>query len=135
VTTSAATVGQQAALAALRGPQEPVEAMRAEFDARRQIMYRALLQIPAVACNEPQGAFYCLPDVSAYLPATATASGRPRSDEELADWLLSEVGVATVPGSGFGAPGHLRLSYALSRPQLQSGIERLARGLAQLGPQ
>jgi len=130
VTTNATTVAQHAAFAALTGDQSPVEAMRVEFDQRRQLMHRALCAIPGLRCVEPQGAFYCFPDVRAYL---SPGGPGPRDDVELCDWLLSHAGIAAIPGSGFFAPGFLRLSYATSVPNIQEGMRRLATGLGELG--
>ena len=130
VTTNAATIAQHAAVAALTGDQAPVEAMRAEFDRRRQAMYAALGQVPGLHCAEPQGAFYCFPDVRAYL---RPAGPGPRDDVELCDWLLANAGIAVIPGSGFFAPGFLRFSYATSLPNVQEGMRRFAEGLAKLG--
>lgn len=124
VTTNAAAVSQHAALAALLGDQAPTAQMVAEFDARRRIMLAALNAIPMVSCVEPLGAFYCFPDVSAYL------GGAAPDDVELSRYLLEEASVAVVPGSGFFAPGYLRLSYAASVPLIVEGVRRLAAGLA-----
>jgi aspartate/methionine/tyrosine aminotransferase len=104
-------VAQQAALAALRGPQDTVEQMREAFDSRRKLMFSLVSDIPGVACVEPQGAFYVFPDVRMAL------DGRWASTDELATVILEEAGVALVPGESFGAPGHLRLSYATGGPR------------------
>ena len=130
VTTNATTIAQHAALAALTGDQAPVEAMRAEFDQRRQVMYGALCRIPGLRCVEPQGAFYCFPDMRAYLRPDGPG---PRDDVELCDWLLQHAGIAAIPGTGFFAPGFLRFSYATSLQSIQEGMRRLAKGLGQLG--
>lgn len=132
VTTNATAVAQHAALAALLGDQAPVAAMVAEFDARRQLMYRTLMAVPGIVCKEPQGAFYCFPDFSAYLHA-ARGGRAPQDEVALCDYLLSEVGIACVPGSGFFAPGHLRLSYATSQQKIADGLARLSVGLSRLG--
>jgi aspartate aminotransferase len=126
VTTNAAAVSQHAALAALTGDQAPTEKMVAEFDARRSVMYAALSAIPDVRCVEPHGAFYCFPDVSAYL------GPKVPDDVALSRYLLEEAAVAVVPGTGFYAPGHIRLSYATSVPLIEEGVRRLASGLQSL---
>lgn len=128
VTTNATTIAQHAAYAALTGDQVPVEAMRAEFDRRRKVMYNALCRIPGLRCAEPQGAFYCFPDLRAYL-----RPGGPRDDIELCDFLLEHAGIAAIPGSGFFAPGFLRFSYATSLESIEEGMRRLASGLAKIG--
>ncbi len=129
VTTNAAAVSQHAALAALKGDQSPTEQMVREFDARRRVMFQALTAIPFVRCVEPHGAFYCFPDVSAYL------GSRIPDDVALSRYLLEEASVAVVPGSGFFAPGHIRLSYATSVPLIEEGVRRLAAGLTALAGQ
>lgn len=132
VTSNATAVAQYAALAALSGDQSPVDAMCLEFDRRRRLMHGALCSIPAVRCAEPQGAFYCLPDLRDYVGPQHGERGLPADDVELADWLLTHWNVAVVPGSGFFAPGHVRLSYALGPNEIGEGIRRLSDGLAQL---
>jgi aspartate aminotransferase len=127
-TTNAATVSQAAALVALRMKQGegPLESMRLEFDQRRRVMVERLRAIPGVQIAEPHGAFYCFPDVSAYL------RGNIKDDMGLADYLLDEAKVAVVPGSGFFAPGYLRLSYAASMERVEEGVRRIAAALAKL---
>jgi aspartate/methionine/tyrosine aminotransferase len=112
-------VAQQAALAALQGPQDTVEVMREAFDSRRKLMFSLVSDIPGVDCVEPQGAFYVFPDVSDVL------DGRWASTDELATVILEEAGVALVPGESFGAPGHLRLSYATGEAEIERGMERI----------
>jgi aspartate aminotransferase len=129
-TTNCTAVAQAAALAAITGPQECVETMRQEFDRRRQVMVARLRALPGVRLHEPEGAFYAFPDVRAYL---AGLGGRLGDDLQLADWLLDRARVAVVPGSGFLAPGHLRLSYATSMRNVEEGLERIARAFGELG--
>jgi aspartate/methionine/tyrosine aminotransferase len=112
-------VAQQAALAALVGPQDTVEEMREAFDARRKLMFSLVSDIPGVECVEPEGAFYVFPDVSKAL------DGRWSTTDELATVILEEAGVALVPGESFGAPGHLRLSYATGEAEIERGMERI----------
>jgi aspartate aminotransferase len=128
-TTNAAAVSQAAALAALTGPQEPVEEMRREFDRRRQAMVAGLRAIPGVKLHEPAGAFYAFPDLSAY----TGAPGKPADDVALAEYLLEKARVAVVPGSGFLAPGFARLSYATSMKNVEEGVRRIGAALAELG--
>lgn len=128
VTTNAVAVSQHAALAALTGDQAPVQAMIDEFDRRRQVMSAALRAMPGVTLCEPRGAFYCFADFSPYL---MPHRGLP-NDVALSDFLMSEAGVAAIPGSGFFAPGSLRFSYATSLPLIEQGMQRLADGLAVL---
>jgi aspartate/methionine/tyrosine aminotransferase len=115
---------QRAGIAALRGPQDGVEAMRAEFRARRDLVVAGLAALPGVTCRVPHGAFYAFPNVEAVpLPA-----------DVLADRLLDEAGVALLSGTAFGAAGlgHLRLSYATSRERLSEGLARMGAFLERL---
>src|SRR5262249_45216173 len=114
-TTNPSAISQAAALAALTGPQETVETMRLEFDRRRRRMVERLRQIPSVRLYEPTGAFYCFPDLSAYV------GGKVKDDVALAEFVLERGRVALVPGSGFYAPGFARLSYATSIAQVEEG--------------
>ncbi len=131
-TTNAAAISQAAALAAITGPQTAVETMRQEFDRRRQAMVKGLQAIPRVRLVPPQGAFYCFPDLSAYLGST-TRDGKTIADDlQLATYLLEQARVAVVPGSGFLAPGFARLSYATSMHNVEEGVRRITAALAEL---
>ncbi|CAN5890764.1 pyridoxal phosphate-dependent aminotransferase [soil metagenome] len=123
LTSNVANITQHAALAALTGPQEEVEAMRRAFDRRRRTMLESLRSIEGLRCLEPHGAFYAFPDLSAFI------GGRFESSLELASWILDEARVAFVPGEAFGAPGYGRFSYALSDSDLERGLKRLATAL------
>jgi len=108
---------QRAGVAALTGPQDGVERMRAEFRARRDLVVAGLAAMPGVTCRVPHGAFYAFPNVT----------GVPLPTEVLADRLLDEAGVAVLSGTAFGAAGegHLRLSFATSRERLAEGLARM----------
>ncbi|HVR33537.1 MAG TPA: pyridoxal phosphate-dependent aminotransferase [Acidimicrobiia bacterium] len=123
-TSNVSNVSQRAALAALTGPSEPAEAMRLGFDRRRIRMHAMLEAMPGVSCAEPRGAFYCFPSFEETL-----TSGRFASSEELCAEALERAEIALVPGEAFGAPGHARLSYALSDDDLVEGLTRLHRFL------
>ena len=113
-----ASFTQVAGVEALRGPQDAVAAMVAEFKARRDLVVAGLNAIAGITCREPLGAFYVFPNVSALgLPSKA-----------LADRLLDEAGVAVLPGTAFGAhgEGYIRLSYANSIPNLEIALDRIA---------
>jgi aspartate aminotransferase len=125
-TTNPAAISQAAALAAITGPQDSIGKMHAEFDKRRQAMVAGLRAIPKVKLHEPRGAFYCFPDVSAYV------GGAIKDDLQLAEWILEKGRVAVVPGAGFFAPGFVRLSYATSMANVQEGVKRIGEALAQL---
>lgn len=130
VTSNIANVAQQAALAALSGPQEPADEMREAFDRRRRIALDLLRGIDGVDVAEPQGAFYVFPSFEAHLGRTI--AGRVIDTTlDLAEVLLDEAKVALVPGEAFGAPGYARISYALSDDDLIEGIERIGRLLDQ----
>jgi len=124
-TSNVANVSQAAALAAVTGDLSAVVAMRAAFDRRRVRMHALLSAIPGVLCPEPQGAFYCFPDIRALLGRELRGQ-RPQTSAELAAIALEAARVAVVPGEAFGAPGHLRLSYALGDDALETGVGRLA---------
>jgi aspartate aminotransferase len=133
-TSNATHIAQIAALAAVTGPWEPIEAMRQAFDERRRAMVAGLNAIDGVTCAEPAGAFYAFPDVSGHL-GKRTAGGTAIDDDVALSAYLVEVGkVAVVPGSGFGAPGFVRLSYATSMNNIKAGIARIGEALAALRP-
>ncbi len=131
VTTNPASVSQFAALAALRGPQDCVETMRKAFEARRDLALEQVAALPDVSCVAPDGAFYLFLDVHRYLGRSL--EGRALADDvALAEALLEEARVATVPGSAFLAPGHLRISYATGETALRQGLTRISELLAKL---
>ncbi|HEX9185782.1 MAG TPA: pyridoxal phosphate-dependent aminotransferase [Vicinamibacteria bacterium] len=119
-----ATFSQIAAAEALTGPQEGVRSLVAEYRRRRDLVHDAVAAIPGVRCPEPAGGFYVFPDVSRCLsrdvPDTLALCSR----------LLDEQAVAVVPGEGFHAPGHFRLSFASSLEDLREGTRRIAAFLA-----
>lgn len=115
---------QRAALAAISGPQEPVEAMMEEFRRRRDAFVAGLNNIPGITCTTPRGAFYAFPNIT-------QVSG---SASEMADFLMQEGGVACLAGSDFGeyGEGYLRFSYANSLENLNKALERIADCVAKL---
>jgi aspartate aminotransferase len=124
-TSNISNISQRAAIAALNGDLSAVHDMRAAFDRRRKIMTTMLNAIDGVSCSEPEGAFYCFPNVTGLL-------GRPiggrvsTTSAELATTLLDTIKIAVVPGEAFGTPGFFRLSYALGDQDLAEGLDRLA---------
>ncbi|MDT8321924.1 MAG: pyridoxal phosphate-dependent aminotransferase [Xanthomonadales bacterium] len=120
-TSCAGSVSQAAATAALEGSQDCVEEMRLSFQQRYEYLRAALNGIPGVECPACDGAFYAFPSFRDVIEQVEHI----RDDLELASWLLDEAGVSTVPGSAFGAPGHLRLSYAASRDYLEDAVSRI----------
>ncbi|HTJ44454.1 MAG TPA: pyridoxal phosphate-dependent aminotransferase [Kofleriaceae bacterium] len=131
-TSNPTHVAQIAALAAITGPQDCVETMRRAFDERRMEMVRLLRAIPGVDCREPKGAFYAFPNVGAFVGKKSPEGSILDDDVQLCDWLVEVGKVAVVPGSGFGAPGHVRLSYACSMENIREGVSRLGKALGSL---
>ena len=117
-------VAQRAALAAVTGPLDAVERMRAAFDKRRRTIVDLLSAIPGVECPTPEGAFYAYPSVKGLLGKELRGT-RPASSAELAGVLLEHAAVAVVPGEAFGTPGYFRLSYALGDEDLVTGVTRM----------
>ena len=125
-TSNPSSLSQYGAVAALRGPQEPVEAMRLQFEKRRHLMVELLRQVRGVEAHAPDGAFYVFADFSGLL--SRKYRGEPvATTQRLAEILLEEFGVATVPGSAFGREGYLRLSFAISEGDIRKAMERVAR--------
>jgi aspartate aminotransferase len=128
-TTNATAIAQHAAVAALTGPQETVEDMRAAFEKRRSVMVDGLRSIPGVTCRMPEGAFYAFADCRALYGLEY--KGKPiANDEDVAFFLLDEAHVAAVPGGAFGAPGYVRFSYATSEERIRDGIAAIKRAIA-----
>ncbi len=121
-----ASFTQRAGVAAITGPQDAVDAMRAEFRLRRDAVVAALNAIPGVRCELPKGAFYAFPNIS----------GTGLSEREMADRLLQEAGVATLAGTSFGAygAGYLRMSYANSMENLMEATRRIGQFVESLAP-
>lgn len=131
--TSIPEVVQAAAVAALNGPQDVPAAKRAEFQAKRDQVMAVMDAIPGVVCPRPQGAFYAFPDVSIAFGRTHGPSGLEiRDDLTFCNALLEATGVACVPGSAFGAPRAVRISYTCPTPQLAPGLQRFAGFFAEL---
>jgi aspartate aminotransferase len=130
-TSNATSFAQKGAVAALRGPKETLQEWVLEFSARKDHIALLLRRIPGVRLPEPQGAFYAFANFSGYFGRTA--GGKPiEGSVALSDYLLSEAQVAIVPGAAFGSDEHLRLSFALSRERIGTGIERVAAALGKL---
>jgi len=123
-TTNASSISQKAATVALSGDQTCVAEMNAAFKARHDFIVRGLNSLPGVSCVPGAGTFYAFADVS-----KAMAAHGCRDDAEFAELLLERGGVAVVPGGGFGAPAHIRLSFACSMQTLEKALERMHRVL------
>ncbi len=130
-TSCANSIGQKAAIAALTGDQKCVENMRNKYKERRDLMIGLLKEIKGVNCAVPGGAFYAFPDFSYYLGKNY--NGEKMNDSfKLCDYILDVAKVVTVPGDGFGAPGHIRFSYAVSKDTIRKGIDRVVKALNEL---
>ncbi|MGG3736992.1 pyridoxal phosphate-dependent aminotransferase [Aeribacillus pallidus] len=119
-TSNPTTTAQFASIAAYEGTQVPVEEMRQAFEERLNIIYDQLVAIPGFSCVKPQGAFYLFPNVKKAAECTGYANV-----DDFAKALLEEAKVAVIPGSGFGAPDNIRLSYATSLQLLEKAIQRI----------
>jgi aspartate aminotransferase len=120
-TSNPCSISQAAATAALNGDQSCVEMMRREFKKRHDWLVPSLDRLPGIRCTAGQGAFYVFADCREAIETLGL-----KDDLELAELLLEKAGVATVPGTAFGAPGHLRLSFACSLDQLKDAVRRIA---------
>jgi aspartate aminotransferase len=120
-TSNPNSITQYAALEAMRGPMDSVSSMLAEYARRRERILAGLRAIPGITCATPHGAFYAFPSISGHLNAQMP------DDVAAAKQLLEREHVAVVPGEPFGAPGHLRISYATSMERIEEGLRRLAR--------
>ncbi len=113
------SIAQKAAVAALTKPKDFLKEWLEAFDERRRYMVEKLNEIEGVSCLMPKGAFYAFPNVKELLK-----EGNFKDDWELAEFLLEEAKIAVVPGSAFGYPGYLRLSYATSMENIEEGLNR-----------
>jgi len=118
-TSNPTSFAQAGGVAALEGPQDCVETMRQAFAERREVIVARLNAIPGIECSRPGGAFYVLPNVRGLL------GGAIPDVNALGTHLLENSGIAVVPGSGFGMPQHIRMSYAASLPAINRGLDRL----------
>jgi len=126
-TSNPTSIAQKAAVEALRGPQDSVAAMLAEYRRRRDFVIRRLRQIPGVRAAEPQGAFYAYPDIRVALGRQGIGSSI-----QFAGRLLETAHVAVVPGEAFGTHTHIRISYATSIGELARGLDRIHRFMERL---
>jgi aspartate aminotransferase len=124
-TSNASSIAQKAAVVALNGDQSCVASMNRAFKERHDYIVAALNTLPGVSCHPASGAFYAFADVR-----QAIANLGLKDDNAFAQYLINKVGVAIVPGSGFGAPGHVRLSFACSLETLKQAVGRMQKALA-----
>jgi aspartate aminotransferase len=123
-TSNPNSIAQKAAVEALRGPQESVAAMLAEYRTRRDFVVARLRQIPGVKANMPDGAFYAYPNIS------CAYTGGITNSLEFSAKLLAEAHVAVVPGEAFGTDDHVRISYATSMHEIERGLDRMHKFIA-----
>jgi aspartate aminotransferase len=131
VTNNANSIAQKATVAALRGPQGPIDAMRDEFQRRRDYVGRRFASAGWTGVLIPEGAMFFFLDVKRFLGNTARGAALAGS-ADVAAYLLEHHHVALVPGDAFGAPSHVRLSFAASMADLEKGVDRLLRGLQEI---
>lgn len=134
-TSNPSSITQAAGVEALNGPQGTVETMRQAFEQRRTQIVDGLNKIPGFCCPNPGGAFYVFPDVSTVYGRSYVSGGERKTikgSDDFAAYLLEAVHVALVPGSGFGADKHVRLSYATSNAQIDKGLARIAEAVERL---
>jgi aspartate aminotransferase len=132
VTSNPNSFAQYGAVAALQMPPNDVEAMRKEFEARRNIIVSGLQQIPGVEITSPSGAFYVLPKFTGIYSSPELEGDGDEDDHAFARYLLRNHKVAAIPGSVFEAKGHLRLTYATSRTDIERGVARIAEAVKHL---
>ena len=130
-TSNASSVSQVAAVEALTGPQFVIKEMLDEFKLRREFLYNELLSNEGITCYKPEGAFYLFPNISSYLHKHKKVL-QVENSFDFAMHLLYEAHIAVVPGSAFGAEGHLRISYATHMEHLKEASLRLKKALAKL---
>ena len=119
-TSNPTSIAQKAALEAMKGSQDSIPEMLAEYRKRRDFVVARLRQIPGVTIGTPKGAFYAYPNIS-----VAYRSGRIKNSLDFAATLLADEHVAVVPGEAFGTNDHIRISYATSMKELERGLDRL----------
>ena len=124
-TSCANSIGQVAGIEALSGSQECVEKMKDAFKRRRDLIVQLLNELPNIYCAIPGGAFYVFPNFEKYLGKKG--NGELLKDTfDISEYILESAKVVTVPGDGFGAPGHIRFSYATDSKTIKEGIDRVA---------
>lgn len=127
-TSNPTSISQYATEAALNSDQHCITEMIKAYKARHDFVVDALNHMPGVKCEPADGTFYCFPNVDGVIQR----SNKIQNDLELAEYLLNEAGIALIPGSAFGAPGYLRISYATSMEKLQDAMKRMANALEKL---
>jgi len=119
-TSNPTSIAQKAAVEAMRGPQDSIPGMLAEYRRRRDFVVGRLRKIAGISIVMPKGAFYAYPNIS-----VAYGSGRVKNSLEFSSELLAQEHVAVVPGEAFGTNDHIRISYATSMGELERGLDRI----------
>lgn len=130
-TSNPTSISQKAAITALQGCSEGLNEMVKEFDRRRRFGVEFLNKIPGVVCFSPSGAFYLFPDVSKFF-GRSFQEKKMQNSSDLVQFLLEDAQIALVPGEAFGAPKHIRISYATSLENLKEALERMKQALLKL---
>ncbi|ARV10223.1 aspartate aminotransferase [Winogradskyella sp. PC-19] len=128
VTSGANCIAQRAVITAMEASPEKIQYMVDEFKERRQLILKLLSDVEGFSCNEPEGAFYVFPDISAYFGKTLNGT-KINNASEFAMYLLEYANVATVTGDAFGNPNCIRISYAASQEQIKEAIKRIKKAL------
>lgn len=131
MTSAANSIAQKAGYAALMGPQTALDAMRKEYEQRRDYAYTVLKEMPGIEIHKPQGAFYLFPKVDAYF-GTCYQSNKIENSMDLASYLLEEAEIAVVFGEAFFMPGYLRISYSNSMDNIKIALSRMSAALKKL---
>lgn len=131
-TSGATSFGQKAAAYALLADMTPTHKMREAFLKRRDMMIELLSQIPGMKVNQPQGAFYIFPDISAYFGKSTPEGAAIHNADDFCEYLLNTAHVAAVSGSAFGADNCFRISYAAAEEELREAVSRISKALGQL---
>lgn len=132
ITSNSTTFVQWAGVAALKGPQQELEDMRREFEERRDYLLKALRELPDITCPGADGAFYLMPNVSAYYGKQAPDGRRIEDSVQFCNYLLKNARVAIVPGAAFMSPDTVRIAYSNKIEELKKGVERIAKALSEL---
>ncbi|MEW6068638.1 MAG: pyridoxal phosphate-dependent aminotransferase [Nitrospirota bacterium] len=130
-TSNPTSIAQKAAVEALRGPQDFIKTMLAEFDKRRMFLISELNSIPLMNCLTPTGAFYAFPNTSK-IYGKSIGNKKISSSSDLAMYFLEQAKVAIVPGGAFGNDNHIRLSYATSIDEIKKGVTRIREAIEKL---
>jgi len=131
VTSGTNSIAQKASVAAFNGPLDHAHEMKEAYDRRRKLVVGRLREIPGFKVNMPDGAFYAFPDISYYF-GKSDGKTTIKDSDDFCTWLLTDAFVATVAGSGFGAPDCMRISTAAADEQLEEACERIKVAVAKL---